>query len=112
MKVLEITSNKNLKSHVLLGSAYCLKACLQKQHSQQISFYEKALDTFKKFWFFFSLKKMIIFICIIQIRANSLDPSDYIPLYHIGHCYSILRQVLFFLFFQFLFLINFYCYLD
>jgi hypothetical protein len=48
MKVLEMSANKNLKAHVLLGCGMCYKACLQKQHSQQISFYEKALDAFKK----------------------------------------------------------------
>ena len=27
------------------------------------------------------------------LRAHALEPADFIPLYHIAHCYSILRQV-------------------
>ena len=44
----ELTAYNNKKVYVLFGSAMCFKAKLQKQHSIQISFYEQALDSFKK----------------------------------------------------------------
>ena len=72
-KALELTAHKNKKALVIYGSAMCIKAKLQKQHVVQISCYEKALESFKK--------------------ANALDPSDFLPLFHIAHCHSILRQV-------------------
>ncbi len=47
-KVHELTGYKNKKAYIIFGSAMCFKAILQKQHSVQISFYEQALDSFKK----------------------------------------------------------------
>jgi tetratricopeptide (TPR) repeat protein len=72
-KALEITKNTSLKAFILLGCSFCIKAKQKNQYVAQIGFYEKALDSFKK--------------------ASSLEPSNYLPLYHIAHCYSILRQV-------------------
>lgn len=47
-KVHELTGYKNKKAYILFGCAMCFKAKLQKQHSIQISYYEQALDSFKK----------------------------------------------------------------
>ena len=43
-----MSDNKNLKAHILQGFGLCYKASLQKQHSQQLIFYEKAMESFKK----------------------------------------------------------------
>ena len=72
-KAIELTNNKNKKALIIYGSSMCIKAKLQKQHATQMSCYEKALDSFKK--------------------ANAIDPSDFLPLYHIAHCHAILRQI-------------------
>ena len=72
-KAVELTSFKNKKALIIYGSSMCIKAKLQKQHATQIGCYEKALESFRK--------------------ANALDPSDFLPLYHIAHCHSILRKI-------------------
>lgn len=57
LKVHELTQYKNKKAHILYGCAMCIRAKLQKQHAVQISFYEQALDSFKKFQLFFLFKR-------------------------------------------------------
>jgi hypothetical protein len=89
----ELTGYKNKKAYIIFGSAMCFKAILQKQHSVQISFYEQALDSFKKYYITnYSFQKEY-YKLISNLRAHSLDPGDFLPLYHIARCYSILRQV-------------------
>lgn len=72
-KAVELTNYKNKKALIIYGSSMCIKAKQQKQHAIQLGCYEKALDAFRK--------------------AHALDPSDFLPLYHIAHCHSILRQI-------------------
>jgi tetratricopeptide repeat protein 7 len=72
-KAVELTGHKNKKALIIYGSSMCIKAKLQKQQAVQKECYEKALDSFRK--------------------AHSLDPSDFLPLYHIAHCHAILRQI-------------------
>jgi hypothetical protein len=47
-KVNALTGNKNKQSLILHGCSLCIKAKLQRQHNTQISFYEQAMDSFKK----------------------------------------------------------------
>ena len=47
-KVFEMTNNKNRNAFIIYGCAMRIKAQLQKQHAVQLSFYEKALEAFKK----------------------------------------------------------------
>jgi tetratricopeptide (TPR) repeat protein len=32
-------------------------------------------------------------LIVIQIRAHEQNPHDYLPLYHLSHCYSLLRKI-------------------
>lgn len=70
---IEISHKNSLKAFILKGCSLVTKAQLQKQHNLKFKLYEDALDLFKK--------------------AHSLDEYDYLPLYHLAHTYSMLRQI-------------------
>ena len=44
-----MTSYKNVKAHILMGCALCIKAKLQKQYAVQKNLYDKAMESFKMY---------------------------------------------------------------